>query len=300
MRQTFDLILRGGDIVNHMGRGPGDVGVRGGVIHAIGDLSQADAAETINCAGLTVLPGVIDTQVHFREPGKEHKEDLETGSRAAALGGVTALFEMPNTDPSTTTVERLHDKFNRARNRMHVDFAFYAGGAVDNLEHLLAMEKEPGCCGVKIFMSASTGSLLVSEDADLEAILARVTRRVAIHSEDEHIMQANRATRLREGDPTCHHEVRDVASALNSTRRLLALARRTGAKVHVLHLTTADELPLLAAHREHRDGGSVAQSSDAACAGLLSAAGRAGGAKSADPGTTSPGRAVAGGAIWAC
>lgn len=250
MAHAFDLILKNGELVNHMGRGAGDVGVIGGRIAAIGDLKTASAGEAIDCTGLTVLPGVIDTQVHFREPGKEHKEDLESGSRAAALGGVTALFEMPNTDPATTTVAALHDKIRRAENRMHVDFAFYAGGAVDNVDDLVAMEKEPGCCGVKIFMGASTGSLLVSEDRDVEAILSRISRRAAIHSEDEHIMQANRATRLRPGDPTCHHEVRDVHSALSSTRRLLAIARKTGARVHVLHITTADEFALLAAHRD--------------------------------------------------
>jgi dihydroorotase len=250
MSTSYDLILRGGEIVTHMGRGPADVGVIAGKIAAIGDLRTASAGDSIDCTGLTVLPGVIDTQVHFREPGREHKEDLESGSRAAALGGVTALFEMPNTDPSTTTVARLQDKITRATDRMHVDFAFYAGGATDNVDDLVAMEKEPGCCGVKIFMGASTGSLLVSEDRDVEAILSRISRRAAIHSEDEHIMQANRAMRLREGDPTCHHEVRDVDSALSSTRRVLSIARRTGARVHVLHLTTAEELPLLAAHRD--------------------------------------------------
>lgn len=250
MTQTYDLILKGGELVNHMGRGRGDVGVRDGKIVHIGDLATASAGEVIECAGLAVLPGLIDTQVHFREPGKIHKEDLETGSRAAALGGITALFEMPNTDPSTTTVDLLHDKIRRAENRMHTDFAFYAGGAVDNVDDLVAMEQEPGCCGVKVFMGASTGSLLVSEDRDLEAILSRIKRRAAFHSEDEHIMQANRATRLRAGDPTCHHEVRDVESALSSTRRLLAIARRCRAKVHVLHITTADEFPLLAAHRD--------------------------------------------------
>lgn len=250
MAQVFDLILKNGELVNHMGRGAGDVGVIGGKIVAIGDLKSASAGEVVDCTGLTVLPGVIDTQVHFREPGKVHKEDLETGSRAAALGGVTALFEMPNTDPSTTTLERLHDKVRRAHHRMHTDFAFYAGGAVDNVDDLVAMEKEPGCCGVKIFMGASTGSLLVSDDRDVEAILSRIARRAAIHSEDEHIMQANRGSRLRLGDPTCHHEVRDVESALSSTRRVLAIARRVRAKVHVLHITTADELPLLAANRD--------------------------------------------------
>jgi dihydroorotase len=116
--------LKNGELVNHMGRGAGDVGVIAGKIAAIGDLKTASAGEVIDCTGLTVLPGVIDAEVHFREPGREHKEDLETGSRAAALGGVVALFEMPNTDPATTTVDALNDKIRRAHHRMHTDFAF--------------------------------------------------------------------------------------------------------------------------------------------------------------------------------
>ena len=154
---SYDLIVRGGTIVNHAGRGAGDVGVRDGAIAAIGDLATASAGQTIDARGLHVLPGVIDTQVHFREPGKEYKEDLETGSRAAALGGVVAVFEMPNTDPSTTTLDALNDKLARAKNRMHVDHAFYAGAAADNVADLMEMERAPGCCGIKIFMGASTG-----------------------------------------------------------------------------------------------------------------------------------------------
>ena len=115
MTQTYDLIVRGGEVVNHAGRGPADVGVRDGRIAFIGDLSQASAGQVIDASGLTVLPGVIDTQVHFREPGLEWKEDLETGSRAAALGGVVAVFEMPNTEPNTTDADTLADKLARAR-----------------------------------------------------------------------------------------------------------------------------------------------------------------------------------------
>ena len=127
MTRTFDLIVRGGEVANHAGRGPADVGVIDGRIAFIGDLSQASAGETFDAAGLTVLPGVIDTQVHFREPGLEWKEDLETGSRAAALGGVTAVFEMPNTEPNTTDPDTLQDKLDRARGRMWTDHAFYIG-----------------------------------------------------------------------------------------------------------------------------------------------------------------------------
>lgn len=249
MSATYDLILRGGTIVTTGDCGVGDVGVRAGRIAAIGDLSQASAGTVLNAAGLHVLPGVIDTQVHFREPGKTYKEDLESGARAAALGGVTGVFEMPNTDPSTTTMAALQDKLTRAHGRMSVDYAFYAGGATDNVADLVEMERAAGCCGVKIFMGASTGSLLVKSDEDITRILAAVTRRVAVHSEDEFRMDARRHL-AREGDWSSHIEVRDVESAVSSTRRLLAIAQRLRKRVHVLHVTTQEELPLLEAARD--------------------------------------------------
>ena len=246
---SFDLIIRGGVIVNHDGQGPGDVGVKDGKIAALGDLATQSAGRVIDAKGLHVLPGVIDTQVHFREPGKEYKEDLETGSRAAVLGGVTAVFEMPNTDPATTTPDALNDKIRRGRHRMHCDFAFYAGGATDNVAELVAMEKMAGCCGVKVFMGASTGNLLVRDDAHVEAIVSAITRRAAFHCEDDFRM-VERAGLARPGDWTSHHEVRDAQSALMATQRLLAIARRHGKRVHVLHVTTAEEMELLAHHKD--------------------------------------------------
>ena len=136
MPETFDLIVRGGEVVNHSGRGRADIGVRGGKIFAIGDLGQASAGEVFDATGLTVMPGVIDTQVHFREPGLEWKEDLETGSQGAVLGGVVAVFEMPNTEPTTTDPEAMADKLKRAKGRMHGDHAFYVGGTHENAAFL--------------------------------------------------------------------------------------------------------------------------------------------------------------------
>ena len=133
---SFDLILRGGSVVNHDGIGERDIGVRGGRIAALGELSASDAGEIIDARGLTILPGVIDTQVHFREPGAEHKEDLETGSLAAVMGGVTAVFEMPNTNPTTVTAAALADKLARARGRMHCDHAFWVGGTAENFDDI--------------------------------------------------------------------------------------------------------------------------------------------------------------------
>jgi len=249
MAETFDLIVRGGEVANHAGRGRADVGVRGGKVAAIGDLGQASAGEVFDAAGLTVIPGVIDSQVHFREPGLEWKEDLETGSRAAVLGGVTAVFEMPNTEPTTTDAETLADKLSRAAGRMHCDHAFYVGGTHENARWLGELERLPGCCGVKVFMGASTGSLLVQDDEGVEQVLRNIRRRAAFHSEDEYRL-AERRPLARAGDWTSHPEVRDARSAIQSTERLVRIARALGKRIHVLHVTTADEIEFLAAHKD--------------------------------------------------
>jgi len=249
MADTFDLIVRGGEVVNHAGRGLADVGVRGGKVAAIGDLGQASAGEVFDATGLTVLPGVIDTQVHFREPGMEWKEDLETGSRAAVLGGVTAVFEMPNTEPTTTDPDALSDKLARAAGRMHCDHAFYVGGTHENANFLGELERLPGCCGIKVFMGASTGTLLVQDDEGVEQVLRHVNRRAAFHSEDEYRL-AERRPLARTGDWTSHPEVRDAQSAIQSTERLVRIARSLGKRIHVLHVTTRDEIAFLAAHKD--------------------------------------------------
>jgi dihydroorotase len=246
---VFDLIVRGGEVVNHAGRGLADVGVRDGKIVAVGDLGQASAGEVIDATGLHVLPGVIDSQVHFREPGLEWKEDLQTGSSAAVLGGVTAVFEMPNTEPTTTDAEALADKLARAKGRMACDHAFYIGGTHNNAPWLGEFERLPGCCGIKVFMGASTGTLLVPDDEGVAAILRNINRRAAFHSEDE-MRLAERRPLARLGDWTSHEEVRDATSALRSTERLIRLARQYGKRIHVLHVTTAEEIELLAAHRD--------------------------------------------------
>jgi dihydroorotase len=249
MTQTYDLIVRGGEVVNHAGRGLADVGVIGGKIAAVGDLGQASAGEVFDAAGLSVLPGVIDSQVHFREPGLEWKEDLETGSRGAVLGGVVAVFEMPNTEPTTTDAAALADKLARARGRMHCDHAFYVGGTHENAAWLGELERLPGCCGVKVFMGASTGTLLVADDEGVAAVLRSVNRRATFHSEDEYRL-AERRPLARQGDWTSHPEVRDAESAIRSTRRLVGLAKGLGKRIHVLHVTTADEIAFLADHKD--------------------------------------------------
>jgi dihydroorotase len=192
---------------------------------------------------------VIDTQVHFREPGLTQKEDLETGSRSAVLGGVTAVFEMPNTNPTTTSAEALADKLARGHHRMHCDFAFYMGGTRENTRELPELERLPGCCGVKVFVGSSTGSLLVEDDEGLRNILKAIRRRAAFHSEDEYRLRERKDQRIA-GDPRSHPVWRDETVALQCTQRLVALARETGKRVHVLHITSAREIEYLAAHKD--------------------------------------------------
>jgi dihydroorotase len=253
MTQKFDLVLRGGTVVNHDGRTERDVGVSGGRIAALGDLSRASAGRVVDCRGLHVLPGVIDTQVHFREPGLDHKEDLESGSRAAVMGGVTAVFEMPNTDPQTTTAEALADKVRRGHHRMHCDFAFWVGGTRENAREVPELERLPGAAGIKVFMGSSTGTLLVEDDAGVAEILKRTRRRSAFHSEDEAMLRERKGLRVA-GDPRSHPVWRSAEVALSCTRRLVRIAHETGARIHVLHVTTADEMDFL---KDHKDVASV-------------------------------------------
>ncbi len=249
MAATYDVILKGGTVVNQDGVGPRDIGLSGGRIAAIGSLAGADAGETIDCRGLHVLPGFIDSQVHFREPGLTHKEDLETGSRAAVMGGVTAVFEMPNTNPLTTGPAALEDKLARARGRMHCDFAFWVGGTHENAKDVPELERLPGTPGIKVFMGSSTGSLLVEDDGGVREILKRTRRRAAFHSEDEMRLRERLGERVP-GDPSSHPVWRDVETALRCTRRLVGIARDTGARIHVLHISTGDEIAYLKDHKD--------------------------------------------------
>lgn len=249
MPQTFDLLIKGGHVATPGGIAIGDVGVTSGKIAEIGSFDATQAGTVFDATGLHVLPGVIDTQVHFREPGLEWKEDLETGSRSAALGGVTAVFEMPNTDPSTTSPDMMLDKLARAKGRMHTDHAFYAGATHDNTDLLPIMERMDGVCGVKVFMGASTGQLLVEDDEGVERVLNAIKRRAAFHSEDEYRL-LERKKLARPGDWTSHYEVRDAEAAIQSTKRLLRLARKTGKRIHVLHVTTEEEMDILAANKD--------------------------------------------------
>lgn len=249
MPETFDLLLKGGAVATPAGIAITDIGVSDGRIRAIGTLSEAQAGEVVYARGLHILPGVVDTQVHFREPGLDHKENLESGSRAAVMGGVTGVFEMPNTNPQTTSATALEDKIARATDRMHCDFAFYVGGTHDNVKDLPELERLPGAAGVKVFIGSSTGSLLVADDGGVRDILKVIRRRAAFHCEDEPRLQERKSLRVP-GDPSSHPVWRDEIAALTATRRLVNLARETGARVHVLHVTSAEEIDFLADARD--------------------------------------------------
>ncbi|MGC2409055.1 MAG: dihydroorotase [Methyloceanibacter sp.] len=249
MAETFDLLIKGATLVNHAGEGLADIGVRDSRIAAIGTLAARAASKTLDATGLHVLPGVIDTQVHFREPGLEHKEDLASGSRSAVLGGVTAVFEMPNTRPLTVSADALADKVARGSGRMYCDFAFFVGATRENVEELPRLERLPGAAGVKVFMGSSTGDLLVDDEETLARILALIERRAAFHAEDERRLR-ERASLRREGEPASHSEWRDPEVAFAATAKLLRLASATGKRVHVLHVSTAAEMQLLALHKD--------------------------------------------------
>lgn len=245
---TFDRVLRGGTVVNQDGEGLRDIGISAGRIAHIGTIAPEAAGEVIDCTGLHILPGVIDSQVHFREPGPTHKEDLESGSRAAVLGGVTAVFEMPNTDPLTTSESALAGKVSRAHHRMHGDFAFWVGGTRENATEVAELERLPGAAGIKVFMGSSTGSLLVEDDDGVREILKRTRRRAAFHSEDEFRLR-DRMDKRVPGDPSSHPVWRDEIAALMCTQRLVSIAEDVGARIHVLHISTAEEIDYLALHK---------------------------------------------------
>lgn len=243
-----DTIIRSGTLVTPSGEIKADVALIQGKIAAIGG-SGWQAEHVIDATGLHVLPGVVDTQVHFREPGLTHKEDIHHGSKGAVLGGVTGFFEMPNTNPLTLTGDDLQAKLAIAANSSYCNYAFYIGGCAANLAQLAKLETLPGCAGIKVFMGSSFGDLLAEQDDLLQQILQNGARRVAIHAEDEARLRERQP--LTKGDVRNHPIWRDTQSALLATQRIVALAEQTGRPLHLLHISTADEMAYLAAFK-HR------------------------------------------------
>ena len=250
MPAHFDLIIRGGVCVMPWGEVAADVGVRHGRIAAIGTPADATADQIVDAAGLHVLPGLIDPHVHLRDPGNAAVETIPTGTKAAVLGGLTAVFDMPNTTPSITNAESLAWKRGYVEQVAWCDMGLYVGGTKTNIGELAALEVEPGVCAIKVFAGSSTGDLMVEDDEHLELVMRAGRRRIAYHSEDEYRLQA-RKPMFKSGDPySSHAEWRDVECAALGTRRLMALARKTGRPAHILHVSTAEELEYLKDFRD--------------------------------------------------
>ncbi|SFI36233.1 dihydroorotase [Planctomicrobium piriforme] len=235
-------LITGAQVVFPEGIRAANVLVEGHQILAIDPPSTARVDETVNAKGLHLIPGVIDDQVHFREPGFEHKEDLHTGSLACAKGGVTTFLEMPNTNPATVTIEALHDKLERAASKCVVNFGFYIGATAENVDVLQQAKRTPG---IKIFIGSSTGNLLVDSQAALERIFAETTLPICAHCEDESTVRANRERIGSNPSLADHSKIRDHAAALIATQRAVDLAIRYKHRFHVLHVSTAQEVEFL-------------------------------------------------------
>ena len=250
MSKSVDLLIKNGSIVSPGGISQADIGIANGKIVTLGDLGGVSAANVIDAKNLHVLPGVIDSQVHFREPGLEHKEDIEHGTRSAIKGGVTSLFEMPNTSPLTLDEDTLSQKLEIARRTAWCDFAFFMGGNSENAHQLAELERLPGCAGVKIFMGSSTGTLLAKDDEVIAMVLANGTRRVSVHAEDEDRLLSRQGIAVSAETVEAHPDWRDVESAVRATKRLIQLARDANRRVHVLHISSKDEMDILANHKD--------------------------------------------------
>ena len=249
MSDNFSLIIKNGSCYIDGKLTKTDIGLSSGKIKKIGKI-ELNSSKVYDATDKVVLPGIIDTQVHFREPGSTDAEDLESGSRAAVLGGVTSLFEMPNTNPPTANLIEFDKKLKAAKNRMHSNYAFYFGATPDNTDQLADLKNVEGCCGVKLFAGSSTGNLLVDKEADIEKVISSSDRIVSIHSEDEDIIKLRKKF-IKKGDVHSHPEWRNVECAMSSTRRVVKIAERYNKKIHILHVTTKDEVDFLAMHKKN-------------------------------------------------
>ena len=249
MSDNFSLIIKNGSCYIDGKLIKTDIGLSDNKIKKIGKI-ELNSSKVYDATDKVVLPGIIDTQVHFREPGSTDAEDLESGSRAAVLGGVTSLFEMPNTNPPTSNLVEFDKKLQAAKNRMHSNYAFYFGATPDNTDQLTKLKDVEGCCGVKLFAGSSTGNLLVDKEADIEKVISSSDRIVSIHSEDEDIIKLRKKF-IKKGDVHSHPEWRNVECAMSSTRRVVKIAERYNKKIHVLHITTKEEVDFLAMHKKN-------------------------------------------------
>ncbi|MFB0493209.1 dihydroorotase [Methylobacterium sp. OAE515] len=250
----YDLLIRGGTCVTPWGTERIDLGIRDGRIADLATPAHATAETVIDAAGLHVLPGLIDSHVHLRDPGDPAVETIETGTRAAVLGGIATLFDMPNTVPPIADIERLAWKRDYVAGRSWCDIGLYVAGTKANIDALAELERAPGVCAVKVFAGSSTAALMIEDDAHLELAMRAGHRRMAFHSEDEDRLQARKNLFSRGQPYRTHMEWRDEECAFLGTRRLMALAQKTGRATHILHVSTAEELAYL---RDFRDVATV-------------------------------------------
>ena len=243
----LDLIIKNGSCYINKDLKEQDISIKDGKIVEIGKINK-ESKEIFDAKDLTVLPGCIDTQTHFREPGSTDTEDLHTGSRAAIVGGITSVFEMPNTNPPTSTKAEFQKKLDLAKNRMYCNYAFYFGATADNASELADLINLEGCCGIKLFAGSSTGNLLVAEEEDIEKVFQSSSKVVAVHSEDEAILNKNKIL-IKDGDVHTHPIWRSEESAISSTRRIVRIAERYKKKAHILHVTTKQEVDFLSQHK---------------------------------------------------
>jgi len=249
MSENYSLIIKNGSCYINGKLEKTDIAIVDNKIKKIGKI-EANDTKVFDASDKLVLPGIIDTQTHFREPGSTDREDLESGSRAAVLGGVTSVFEMPNTNPPTSNLVEFDKKLNLAKNRMHCNYAFYFGATPENVDQLSKLKDLKGCCGVKLFAGSSTGKLLVDKEADIEKVISQSDRIVSIHSEDEEILNLRKKF-IKEGDVHSHPEWRNTECSISSTRRVVKIAERYNKQIHVLHVTTKEEVDFLAMHKKN-------------------------------------------------
>ena len=250
MPEHYDLLIRGGTAVTPWGETQTDLGARDGRIVTLAAAASDTAEVTLDASHLHVLPGLIDPHVHLRDPGDASVESIPTGTRAAVLGGIATVFDMPNTAPAITSADMLAWKQAYVPEHSYCDFGIYVGATRANTFELDVLERAPGVCAIKLFAGSSTGDLMIEDDTGIEAVMRSGNRRIAFHSEDEYRLQARRAL-FHEGEPYVRHmEWRDAECAALGTRRIITLARKTGRPAHIVHVSTAEEFDFL---RDHRD-----------------------------------------------
>lgn len=247
----YNVLIKNAHCINEGKEFKADIAVSGSRIAKIADHLDVQADRVIDATGLTLIPGVLDTQVHFREPGLTHKEDIASGSLSAAAGGVVGFLEMPNTNPSTTNIDALKTKIEIAKKTSSTNFGFFIGATADNIEELIKAQDLPGCCGVKIFLGSSTGSLLLYEEKKLLEIFQKVKMPIAVHSEDEELLNKRMSFRDNATSVHAHPVWRNEETALSSTKKVIELAKKAGRKIHILHISTQEEIEFLAQNKDH-------------------------------------------------